>query len=229
MYRSRRKTGFDRVLIDIATQRDFLVTNAPMAVHNRADVSPKIRALMGWARGQSIPVVSCIQAYRPGDDSNGRPRHCVDGTPGQQKMPYTLFPKRVMVDADNTYAVPIDLMRRTRQVIFRKRTDDLLANPKADRLLNDLRPDRFILFGVGLESWIRLLALGMMVRQTRVTVVSDACGYWDPVAADLTLRQLEAKGVQLVTTDELVVTEPAAPRPRTRPVVRKLHEVQSRD
>ncbi len=197
-----------------------------MATKNRAAVISNIRALMGWAREQEVPVVSCIQAFRPTDDLNGCPRHCIDGTPGQKKMPFTLLSKRVLIKADNSYAVPIDLMQQHHQVIFRKRTEDLLANPKADRLLNDLQPDRFILFGVGLETWIRLLALGLMIRQKRMCVVSDACGYWNPVAADLTLRQLEAKGVQIAKTQELIVTEPAPSRRRTRPAIEKLHELR---
>jgi nicotinamidase-related amidase len=213
-------------LIDVATQRDFLVSNAPMAVENREEVVPRIRAMMAWARAQDLPVVSCIQAHRAGDDANGRPRHCVDDTPGQNKMPFTLLSKRVAIEADNSYAVPIDILTTHRQVIFRKRSDDLLTNPKADRLLNDLHPDRFILFGVGLESWIRVLALRLLARQKPVAVVADACGLWDPVAADLALRQLEAKGVQLLQTDELTVAEPETTRRRTRPVLKKLHEVQ---
>ncbi|MBN1341957.1 MAG: isochorismatase family protein [Phycisphaerae bacterium] len=226
MRRGNRKSKPYRILIDVATQRDFLVTNAPMAIEHREEIVPRIRALMGWARAQEIPVVSCIQACRPGEDTNGRPRHCVDDTPGQSKLPFTLMQKRLLIEADNSYTVPIDILTTHRQVIFRKRTEDMLANPKADRLLNDLHPDRFIIFGVGLESWIRILALGLLARQKQVSVVRDACGFWDSVAADLALRQLEAKGVQILQTDELTVAEPETQRPRTRPVLKKLHEVQ---
>jgi nicotinamidase-related amidase len=226
MLRLRRKMAFQPILVDIATQQDFLVTNAPMAVQNRAEILPNIRALIGWARGQRLRVISCLQACRPGDDFNGHPRHCVDGTPGQKKLPYTLLPKRLMVEADNSYSVPYDLMSRYQQVIFYKRTEDVLANPKADRVFNELQPDRYILFGVGLESWIKLLALGLLVRHKPVTVVSDACGYWDASAADLVLRQLEAKGIQLSKTSELVVAEQTA-QPRTRPVIAKLQGVKA--
>lgn len=226
MHCRRRKTSREWVLIDVATQRDFLVTGAPLPVADRTGIAPRIRALMAWGRAKRLPVISCIEAYRPSDDFNGKPRHCVDGTPGQQKMPYTLLPERMLLEADNSFSVPIDVLKRCRQVIFRKRTDDLLANPKAERLVNELNPDRFVIFGVGLETWIRLLALGLMVRKKRVTVVGDACGYWDPVAADLTLRQLEAKGILIARTEELTLPEPAAPRRRTRPIVRRLHEVR---
>ncbi len=227
MLRKKRSAMMDRVLIDVATQRDFLVSNAALPVENRAEVMPKIRTMMDWAKSQRIPVVSCIEAKRAGDDWRGRPRHCIDGTAGQKKLPFTLLSDRIVVEADNSFAMPIDLLKRTHQVIFRKRTEDLLGNPKADRLLNELDPERFVLFGVGLESWLRILALGLLVRQKRVTVVRDACGYWDPVAADLALRQLDAKGVRLVDADEMIVSEPVAPARRNKPILRKLTDVKS--
>jgi len=214
--------AFRPVLVDVATQQDFLVSSGPLPVSNRAEILPNIRSLINWARAQRLPVISCIQAHRPGDDFGGLPRHCVDGTPGQKKLPYTLLPKRVLIEADNSYAVPYDLMQHYQQVIFRKRTEDLLANPKADRVFNELQPDRYILFGVGLESWIKLLALGLLVRHKPVAVVTDACGYWDFGAADLVIRQMEAKGIQLLRTAEVVVTEQVVPRPRTRTVVPRL-------
>jgi len=205
---------FEPVLIDVATQHDFLGGNSPVAVQNKADVIPNIRSLFAWARNQRLRVISCIQAFRPGDDFNGHPRHCVDGTPGQKKLPYTLLPRRIVVEADNSYTVPYDLMQRYQQAIFHKRTEDLLGNPKADRLINELQPDRYIIFGVGLESWIKLLALGLMIRHKPAAVVTDACGYWDANVADLVVRQLEAKGIQLLKTAEVVVTEKAKPRAR---------------
>jgi hypothetical protein len=37
-----------------------------------------------------------------------------------------------------------------------------------------------------------------------VTVVTDACGYWHKPTADLALRQIGAKGANLITVDELL-------------------------
>jgi nicotinamidase-related amidase len=212
MLRVKRKMAFEPVLIDVATQQDFLVTNGPMSVLNRADIIPNIRSIFNWARDQRLKVISCIQAHRPGDDFGGHPRHCIDGTPGQKKLPYTLLPRRIVVEADNSYTVPYDLMQHYHQAIFHKRTEDLLGNPKADRVINELQPDRYIIFGVGLESWIKLLALGLMIRHKPAAVVSDACGFWDANVADLVVRQLEAKGIQLLKTADVVVMEKVRPR-----------------
>jgi hypothetical protein len=105
---------------------------------------------------------------------------------------------------DNTLCCPCDLFKRYQQVIFRKRTDDLLSNPKADCFLNLLKTDEFILFGVGLESSVKALALALRARGRRTRIVVDACGYWNKSAADLALRQVVAKGVELITVRELL-------------------------
>jgi hypothetical protein len=76
--------------------------------------------------------------------------------------------------------------------------------------------EEFIIFGVGLEQAIRVLALGLLARHKTVTVVGDACGFWSSADADLALRQLGAKAIRVVSTEEL--TAPPAP-----PAVRSLH------
>jgi len=206
----------DRVLIDLATQHDFLSPSGALPVANREQVVPKLRRVMRWARSAKVPIVSAIEAHRPTDAFNGLPRHCVDGTPGQDKLAFTLMRKRILVEADNSFGLPYNVLTRYRQVIFRKRAPDFLSNPKADRLLTELTPGQYILIGVGLESWIRSLALGLLARHKTVTVVADACGYWDAAYGDLALRQMEAKGCRLISAAELTGQMPARAAVRSR-------------
>ncbi len=133
------------------------------------------------------------------------PVHCVDGSTGQQKMPFTRFPQCARIEVDNTLSIPLDLFRRFQQVLFRIRTDDLLNNPKADRFVTQLPVKEFVVYGNALEYSVKALVLGLLARDKVVTVVQDACGFWNPAAADLAIRQMEAKGAQLVTVDELLV------------------------
>jgi len=104
-----------------------------------------------------------------------------------------LLSPRTIVETDNYLSLPPDLQANNRQLIFRKRTRDILSNPKADRFLTHWRPEEYILVGVGLERAIRGLALGLLARHKTVTVVTDACGYWSSGDADLVLRQLGAR------------------------------------
>ena len=129
---------------------------------------------------------------------------CVDGTNGQRKIDFTLLPQCARIEVDNTLAVPLDLFRRYQQVIFRKRSDDLLENPKADRFLTQLLVGEFIVFGNGLEGAVKSLVLALLAREKPVTVLTDACGYWNKATAELALRQIIAKGAKLLTVDELL-------------------------
>lgn len=193
-----------RVLVDLNTQCDFLLPKGALPVWNRKDILPNIRKLMSWARTTRVPVISSLEAHRAGESRKGLPPHCVDRTNGQKKLPFTLLPKRLILMGDNTIDVPFQIFRRFQQVIFTKRDRDFLNNPKADRLVNNIEVNHMIVFGVVTEYCVKAAVLGLMTRRHRVVVVSDACGYWSSSDHDLALRQMDAKGAVLVTTDELV-------------------------
>lgn len=199
-----RKNGraYQCVLLDINTQRDFCASDGTCPVANLGELLPALRAAVAWARRNHVPVVSSIESHRPFELSDsGTPIHCVDGSCGQHKLSFTLFPLRTKLEADNTLAIPTDLFDVHQQVIFRKRTDDLLLNPKADRLLTQLPADEFTLFGTGLETSIKAVALALLARGKRVNVLVDACGYWNKASAELALRQVTAKGANLISLE----------------------------
>jgi len=196
---------FECVVVDLNTQRDFCEPNGAQPVDNAADLIPALRRVIAWARRNYAPTVSSVESHRSTELSDsGYPICCLDGSSGQRKMTFTLFPKRASVEIDNTFTIPINVFRRYQQVIFRKRTDDLLANPKADRLLTQLPVKELIVFGTALETSVKALVLALLARDKRVTVVVDACGYWHKPTADLALRQMEAKGARIITVDELL-------------------------
>lgn len=193
------------VLIDLNTQRDFFESNGACPVADAREYFPKLRRIVAWARRNHVPIVSSMDSHRAWErpDHGGR-KHCVDGTNGQLKLGFTLFPNRVFVDGDNTIAVPVDLFKRHQQVIFPQRTNDLFTNPKADRFMTQLTAEEFILFGAVTEREIKAAALGLMARHRRVTVLVDACGGWNSSESDLSLRQISAKGAILSNVDELL-------------------------
>lgn len=199
---------WDRVLIDICTQRDFLDAGAILQVANREGVVPRLEQVFNWVRRSGIGVVASVESHRPSEPLAGFPLHCIDGTPGQEKLGFTYVQPSILVEVDNTLALPPDLREKYRQLIFRKRAREVLSNPKADRFLTQLEAGEFIILGVGLERAIKTLALGLLARHKAVTVVSDACGYWSAADSDLALRQLAAKGIKVVTADELTAPPP---------------------
>ncbi|HOW69576.1 MAG TPA: isochorismatase family protein [Phycisphaerae bacterium] len=229
----RKGTNWSRVVIDVCTQRDFLDAGAILGVADRESLIARLRAVIEWATEGQLAVVSLIESHRPTEPIHDAPLHCIDDTPGQRKLDFTLLEPRILIETDNYLSLPPDLHDRYRQLIFRKRTRDILGNPKADRFLTQLQTDEVILIGVGLERAIKALALGLLARHHHVTVVTDACGQWSQADGDLAIRQLGAKGVNLLTVEELIAT-PATPpvvsrfrRSRRRLRSRRHHPVES--
>lgn len=196
----------DCLVIDVNTQFDFCDLDGALPVANLESVIPAMRRVVAWVKRNYAPVVSSIESHRPYELSeSGNPICCVDGSGGQRKVDFSLFPLRATIEVDNTLGMPIDLFKHFQQIIFRKRSCDLLANPKADRLLSYLPVNELLIFGSGMETSIKALVLALRARAKAVTVVIDACGYWDRSAADLALRQMVAKGANAVTSRELLL------------------------
>jgi len=210
------------ILIDMTTQRDFLDADGGFPVVNRPAVVRNLRRLFGLAQTYHLPVISAVDSHRENEPAqNGFPQHCVEGTPGQKKPSFTLLQKRIFVEANNSLDLPANLLNRYRQVVFRRRTSDLLDNPKADRLLTGLQPELFVVFGVGLERSIRRLILCLLARGRDVGYIPEACGYWNETDAELSRRQILAKGGCELQLDQLDATFKEATRTRIRRIFSK--------
>ncbi|MBI4716495.1 MAG: isochorismatase family protein [Planctomycetes bacterium] len=202
-----RRNGrcYECVAVDLNTQRDFCERDGAYPVANRAELIPALRRIVAWMKWYGAPVISSLDSHRPTEVTFlGHPLCCIDGSMGQQKLGFTMLARHARVEFDNTWSVSLDLFSSFQQLIFRQRNEDLLSNPKADRFLTHVPVHEFVLFGNTLECAVKAVALGLRARNKAVSIVVDACGYWDQGAADLALRQLAAKGAALITTDELL-------------------------
>ena len=198
MIRQLMKTRRKQVLIDINTQRDFFVDGGMARVGNRRRVLSHIRRVIAFARARKIPVVSICEVH---PDNNGG--FCVDGTEGMHKINYTLLSNRASFAADNNTDLPVDLLRKYRQIILHKRCLDPFDEPRIDRLLSEIRANEFVLIGACAEGAIEATALGLLQRGKRVTVVVDAIGAQDKQQARHAFRKIAAKGARLIDTRKL--------------------------
>ena len=192
-----------RVLVDIDTQYDLLAR----CNGDQSELLRNIRRLMAWARLEGIIVISTTLT-RPGSSNTnvhpkGSPDHCLEGTPGQQKLSYTMLYPQIWFGAENRLDLPRRLLSDYHQIIFEKRTEDPFVQPRADRLLTESRLDEFIVFGMGVDTSIRAAVLGLLNRRKRVIVVSDAVDDAVERTGIMALRQMEAKGAKLLTTAAL--------------------------
>jgi nicotinamidase-related amidase len=201
LVKSRRK----QILVDIDTQKDFLLAQGKACIRNHRRVLAHIRRVMAWARSQHIPVISTAEVY-PNNNGGSANGYCIDGTEGQKKVRYTLLKDRVSLAADGNTDLPRDMLRLHRQVILHKRCVDPFDEPRIDRLLSEVRASEFILVGASLEGAVKMTALGLLQRGKKVTVIIDAVGTHNNREAKLALRKMETKGARLIDTRRLAGT-----------------------
>lgn len=197
-----RKKRRKHVLLDIDTQRDFLLAEGRACVNDHAEVLANIRRVMAWARHRNVPIISTAEVH-PNNNGSSLVHYCLDGTEGQKKIPYTLLNNRVSFPADTRNALPADLLRTYSQVIMHKRCIDPFEEPAIDRLLSELLANEFILIGVGAEDAVAATAVGLLHRGKNVSVIVDALGSHDRRKGKLALRKIEAKGARLIETTDL--------------------------
>ncbi len=198
LVRAKRK----QILVDIDTQKDFLLAGGKACIGNHRRVLAHIRRVMAWARYRNVPIISTAEVHA---NHNGEERvdYCIDGTDGQKKIRYTLFNNRISFTADGNTDLPRDILRRYKQIILNKRCIDPFNEPRIDRLLSEVRANEFIVVGISLEGAVGATALGLLQRGRQVTVVVDAVGSHNKREAKLALRKMETKGAKLIETKKL--------------------------
>ena len=201
LVRARRK----QILIDVDTQKDFLLADGKACIRNHRRVLAHIRRVMAWARHRHIPIISTAEVY-PNNNGENHNGYCIDGTDGQKKIPYTLLNNRLSFPADGNTDLPRDMLRQYKQVILHKRCADPFEEPRIDRLLSELRASEFIVVGSCIEGAVKVTALGLLQRGKKVTIVLDAVGSHNKREANLALRKMETKGAKLIETKKLAGT-----------------------
>ena len=190
------------LLIDIDTQKDFLLPTGCARVRNQAEVLAKIRRIMTWARRENVPVISTVEVY-PNNNGCSEINYCLDGTDGQRKVPCTLLREHVSFPADDKNALPADILLAYKQVILHKRCIDPFDEPRIERLLSEVQADEFVLIGAGTEDAVRATAIGLLQRGKKVRIIVDALGSHNIKEAKFALRKMKAKGAKLIMTRDV--------------------------
>lgn len=192
-----------RVIVDVDTQKDFFLADGMACIRNHRRVLSNIRRLIAWARFYGVHIISTAQIYRNGNGNSNKPHWCLEGTDGIRKIHYTLLNRRKSYAADGYTDFSKEVLKENDQLILFKRTPDPFNEPRAERILTEIKADEFIIIGGAIEDAVKATVLGLLQRGKRVSVVTDAVGSHDKNAAEVALRQMQAKGARLIETRTL--------------------------
>ena len=181
-----------RVLIDVDTQKVFL----DRCGSQQQPLLRSVRRVMAWARLNHVPVVSTML--------NGMERSGCPIDPAiYKKHRYSLLSSHVRYNSKNSLDLPRGIFHSYQQVIFMRNTPDPFNHSRAERLLSELTFDEYIVLGMGLESAVLPMVLGLLHRGKHVTVVVDAVEDAMDHRNTLALRKCMAKGATMTTTEQL--------------------------
>lgn len=196
------------VFWDVDTQVDFMLPGGKLYVPGAEKIIPNLKRLVDAARQKRVLLVSSADAHLLDDEEfKDFPPHCVQGTPGQKKIPETLTPNPVVVPNVPDARLP-ERFAAGQQVLIEKRKLDVFMNPSIsgvlDRVVKSAAPERpeFFVFGVVTEYCVACAASGLLERGHRVAIVTDAIETLNPAAGHRTLDDLVSRGARVITTEE---------------------------
>jgi nicotinamidase/pyrazinamidase len=170
------------VFIDVDTQLDFLYPAGALYVPGAEHIVPALARLTRYAAEHGIPIVSTADAHAENDvEFHQWPPHCIAGTLGQHKVEATLLP------------------RGARQIVVEKQTVDVFQAPNLRRVIEALRPDRFVVYGVVTEICVLFAARGLLKMGKPVTIVTGAIAGLTPAGSEAALKELQSAGAEVVT------------------------------
>lgn len=190
------------VFWEVDTQADFMLPGGALYVPGAEKILPNVKRLVDAARNGRVFLVSSSCQHSP-DDPEFKifGPHCVRDTPGARIVPEGLTDNPLRVPNAPKFDWPKNL-RGNQQVIFEKQQLDVFTNPQASVLVERLGNVHYVVFGVVTEYCVGLAAKGLRKRGHRVSVVRDAIETLDPKAGVRILDDLQALGVDLVSTEQ---------------------------
>lgn len=175
-----------RAFFDIDTQFDFVFPAGALYAKGAEQLIPRVGNLNRYAAGHGFPVISSMCAH-PENTREFRAwaPHCVRGTFGQRK------PAEALLD------------NPAQQIFIEKDDLDLFSNPAVPDLLDRLRIDDCVVYGVFLEHCVKCAIMGLLQSGRRVTLVTDATMPVNLAAGSEVLSAFLHSGGQLTTVSTL--------------------------
>jgi nicotinamidase/pyrazinamidase len=189
------------VYFDIDTQIDFMYPAGALYVPGAERIVPTVAKLNQHAAARGIVVVSDMCAHGENDpEFRDWPPHCVVGTTGQLKPQPTMLASRAVVPNCRAEIA----IEGAAQIILEKQELDLFTNPNLVRLLEALKADEYVVYGVVTEYCVSFAALGLLKTGRPVTLVTDAIRCLSEKDAAGKIATFTSRGGTLATSSQLL-------------------------
>jgi nicotinamidase/pyrazinamidase len=199
---------------DEDTQHDFMDAGGKLYVPGAERIIPNLQRLTRFAREHKIQIVAVMCDHTAADAEISShpdfketfPPHCMRGSRGQERIDATA-PQHPLFLENRPYTrgEVEGLLRNHRgEIVIKKQALDPLTNPATAIVLDILRPQTVIVYGVATDFCVHRAIMGLSTGTRRVCFVTDASQPIDPEAAKQCEATWRQRGVETVTTEDIV-------------------------
>jgi len=195
------------LFFDVDTQKDFIEPDGALYVPAAETLKPTFKQMILYARTHEIPIWGSVDAHTEQDQELSRnngpfPDHCMQGSPGQQKIPETAPPKPLWIK-NRTYSEEElqRAMKHTGEIYFEKQTYNMFDNPNLSKMVTGYDP--VIIFGVATDYCVLAAALGFRKLDKAVFVVEDAIKPVSSEGEQKALKEIRESGANFIKTDAI--------------------------
>jgi nicotinamidase-related amidase len=208
--------GYERILLDMEVQKDFFCRTGRFYSKTNGQALKHIKELLKWAKIQRVPVISTLLRTDRSRPCREHPPYCIEGTEGELRVPRTVLRNHIAFGTRRTTDLPECILDHYQQVIFEKRSLNILSSLRVERLLTQLSGSgTFILCGAGVAGGIVQAAITLRSRKFGVILASDAVADLGDPDTEMAKRRMAAKGVIFCPT-ATIIAPPATPKSKGR-------------
>lgn len=202
----------DVIFWNVDTQIDFIEPDGKLYAPGAETIKPVLDKLTKLARKHGIRVIStCDYHYVNSAELSSNPdyvdtfpEHCMAGTRGALFIPETDPELPVTIDWEHEVTLYPELTdeKRFRNIVIRKDDFDVFkGNPNAEKVLEFVNRDTFIVYGVTTNVCVHKAVKGLVDRGKKVYVIEDAIKELPNIP--LPFKEWKKMGVKMIPFSEL--------------------------
>ncbi|HLC55220.1 MAG TPA: cysteine hydrolase family protein [Candidatus Nanoarchaeia archaeon] len=202
---------------NVDTQYDFMRTGedggykGKLAVLGAQAIEPQLERLTSLAERKNLQVVNTADWHTKDskelsatpDFKTTFPEHCMIGSYGAEFIPATQPRDPYILDWRDGELHPASVRRSRNIVLYKDHFDIFQGSPHAERVLELLKPERAVVYGVATNVCVNYAVQGLLERHIEVYVPVDAIKELPNLPLDPVLAAWQQKGAKLTTVGEL--------------------------
>ena len=202
------------VFFDVDTRKDFMNKDGAYYVPNAEEIKPDLKRLTQLAiKNKKLILKSADRHFDDDEELETHPPHCMNRREGQKTIPETkttetvfehkiaMFGKYMTYEYNEIVTLIKNL--RTDSITFEKQAFDVFTNPVVEKVIEKLCVTKAIVYGVATEYCVKATVLGLLKRDIKVYLVTDAIQGIDESESKKAIQEMINKGAKLITIEKI--------------------------